>query len=236
MQNVYLVTGASSGIGECISKQLADMGHKVICVARREEKLKALMKYSNNIDCFAYDLIQLDNIEDIFSYVQANYGKLSGMVHCAGINRDMPIRVNDISLMNDVMNTNCNAFIELGKYYSMKKYSIDGGSVVAISSTASLVCDKGMCTYAASKAGLNAAVQVMSKEFLKRKIRVNAVLPNFVNTEMMQKSMEYIGGIDENVQPLGIIEPEYIAYLVEFLLSEKAKYITGSLIPVTAGA
>lgn len=232
-----LVTGASSGIGEAVAKYLAEQGHQVVCVARNKDRLNRVCEYaSDRMWNISYDLSELYGIGQIFEQIKEKTGLLDGMVHCAGINRDMPVRVNGLDEMEQVMNINCNAFIELGKYYSMKKYSVDAGSIVAISSTASLTCEKGMCTYAVSKAGLNAAVKVMSKEFMKRKIRVNAILPNFVNTAMARESIAYIGGIGEEIQPLGIIEPEYIAYLVDFLLSEKAKYMTGSLIPVTAGA
>lgn len=237
MKKWILVTGASSGIGYAISKYLVDTGYNVVGVARDKEKLEELRTYSpEKIVVCPYDLTDLENIEKIFSKNKDTGSRFSGMVHCAGINQDMPIKVNDLDVMKNVMDINCNSFIEIGKYFSMKKYSEDCSSIVAISSIASLACAKGMCTYSVSKAGLNAAVKVMSKEFLRRKIRVNAILPSFVDTEMARKSMGYIGDITEQIQPLGIIEPEYIAYLVEYLLSDKAKYMTGTLIPVTAGA
>ena len=101
-----------------------------------------------------------------------------------------------------------------------------------------LTCIPGHCGYAASKAALDAIVQVMSKEFSRRKIRVNAILPTYVDTPLLRGDMENTfdlqGRIEAN-QPFGIIDPRYLAYLVEFLISDKAKYITGTLIPVTAG-
>lgn len=230
-----LVTGASSGIGEATAKYLAEQGAEVICVARREELLQKVCEYHPDrmwsVPC---DLTDLENIEKIFEVIREKSGPLTGLVHCAGINRDMPVRTNDAHIMKRVMDTNYGAFVELGKYFCKKKYSEEGSSIVAISSTASYNYAKGMCTYSSSKAALNAAVMIMAKEFVKRKIRVNAILPNFVNTEMTKRSMDYNKGIGEG-QPLGIIESEYIAYLVEFLLSDKAKYMTGCLIPVTGG-
>ena len=95
-----------------------------------------------------------------------------------------------------------------------------------------------MCTYAASKAALNAAVKVMGREFLKRYQRVNAILPTFVDTPMAVRMDDALGDLDSKVagQPLGLIAPEQIAYLVEFLISDKSSYITGACIPVSAGA
>lgn len=140
--------------------------------------------------------------------------------------------------METQMEINAYAFAELGRYFGSKRYSNDGGSIVAVSSMAAHSCIPGHCGYAASKAALDAIVQVMSKEFSRRKIRVNAILPTYVDTPLLRGDMENTfdlqGRIEAN-QPFGIIDPRYLAYLVEFLISDKAKYITGTLIPVTAG-
>ncbi len=140
--------------------------------------------------------------------------------------------------MKEVTAVNYYSFVELGKYFNKKKYSNDRASVVAISSSAAETCTKGMCTYAASKAALNAAVKVMGREFLKRHQRVNAILPTFVDTPMAVRMDDALGDLDSKIagQPLGLIEPEQIAFLVEFLISDKSSYITGACIPVSAGA
>lgn len=144
----------------------------------------------------------------------------------------------DIEIMKEVTAINYYSFVELGKYFNKKKYSNDRASVVAISSSAAETCTKGMCTYAASKAALNAAVKVMGREFLKRYQRVNAILPTFVDTPMAVRMDDALGDLDSKIagQPLGLIDPGQIAYLVEFLISDKSSYITGACIPVSAGA
>ncbi len=236
MQKVILITGASSGIGLCTARYLLEQGYGVAGVGRHLEKLEELKEaYGDRLLTIRYDLEELAGIESVFMQAAGHFGKLYGMVHCAGLNRDTPVRSNDLNDMQAVMNVNCNAFIELGKYFSRKKYSVDGGSIVALSSMASLQCGKGMCTYSVSKAGLNAAVRVMAKEFAGRRIRVNAILPNFVDTPMAAEAMGYTSTNVEEFQPFGLIEPVQVAYLAEFLLSEKAAYITGSLIPVSGG-
>ena len=122
--------------------------------------------------------------------------------------------------------------------FNKKKYSNERASIVAISSSAAYSCGKGMCTYSSSKAALNAAVKVMGKEFMKRMQRVNAILPTFVDTPMAERMDASLNDLEAKVarQPLGLIEPQQIAYLVEFLLSDKASYITGACIPVSAGS
>lgn len=88
------------------------------------------------------------------------------------------------------------------------------------------------------KFALDSAVKVISKELLGRKIRVNAILPGTTETEMPQSARQFVGDFDEKIrksQPLGFIDPVYIAYLIEFLLSDETKYVTGTCIPVGAG-
>lgn len=239
MEKTVLVTGASSGIGAAISKYLSLRGYFVVLVARNEEKLKKIQETLVGKSLVVpYDLSDLEQIECIFEQCKGLERKLDGLVHCAGINNDIPIRVNDIDVMKDVTTVNYFSFVELAKYFNKKKYSNDKASIVAISSTASLSCSKGMCTYAASKAALNASVKVMSKEFLKRKQRVNAILPAFVDTPMVTRMDELLNNLEDKIagQPLGLINPEHIAYLAEFLLSNKSAYITGACIPISAGA
>lgn len=239
MQKSILVTGASSGIGEAVVRHLSSQGYIVVLVARNENKMKQLTEQLTNESLIIpYDLSNLDEIENIFKVCYENNIKLSGMVHCAGINQDLPIKANDIEVMKKITTVNYFSFVELGKYFQKKKYSTENASVVAISSSAAESCAKGMCTYASSKAAVNAAVKVMGKEFLKRRQRVNAIMPNFVDTPMARQMDNALGDLDEKVQyqPLGLIEPLHVAYLVEFLLSDKAAYITGACIPLSGGA
>lgn len=109
---------------------------------------------------------------------------------------------------------------------------------MAISSISSIRNDAGMILYSMSKAALNSAVKTMSKEFLKRKIRVNGILPANVKTDMFVSGEDTFEDFMETAlerQPLGIIDTEQVSYLAEFLLSDNAKYITGELIVMSGG-
>lgn len=231
-----LITGASQGIGAKTAEYLARQGAVVILVARNQQKLMDVQaKISGKSFIYSYDLNDLGNIQRIFDHCAEKGIKLHGMVHCAGVNRDVPIRSNDIGMMQETLTVNYMSFIELAKYFIRKKYSENGGSIVAISSHATNIISAGMSSYTSSKAALEAAVKVMSKEFVKRGIRVNAIAPACVDTEMVADAPFMSEEIISGAQPLGIIEPVYISYLVDFLISDKSKYMTGAVIPVSAG-
>lgn len=239
MKKVILITGASSGIGEATARYLSELGYVLVLTARNKEKLlKIVSELPTKAYSYSFDLLKMKEISSIFEFCNENNLKLDGLVHCAGINQDMPVRTNDVDVMETVTQLNYEVFIELGKHFYKKKYSNDGSSIIAISSYASIRSSAGMCTYASSKAALNMAVKVMAKEFIKRKIRVNAVLPAFVNTAMAVQAQDYIESMEEKMknQFMGIIDPIQVAYLIEYLLSDKAKYITEALLPISGGA
>lgn len=101
-----------------------------------------------------------------------------------------------------------------------------------MSSLSSITCYRGSTAYTISKAAINAACRTVSNEILRRGIRINSIMPGYVRTPMMS------GTSDEDIrreQPWGYIEPTEIAFLIEYLLSDKAKNITGANIPVSAG-
>lgn len=238
MKKAILVTGATGGIGKAVVSELAEKGYQIVAVARTEKKLQELADdYGDCIRYIVCDLSDVSHVAAIFEQLSEWEIVLSGVVYCAGCCNSAPIRGIDRDDMQRDMNVNVLAFVEMGKYFSKKKYISEGAGIVAISSMSAWDITKGMCVYSMSKEALNVAVQTMAKEFMKRKIRVNAILPAYVKTEMTMGSGDVESRIAklQEKQPMGIIEPEYIAYMVEFLLSEKSKYMTGCLIPVSGG-
>lgn len=235
MKNI-LVTGASSGIGEAIARYLSAEGYCVVLVARNEEKLNRLSsELPNKSYCFKYDLTELDNIESIFKFCADNELKLDGLVHSAGMSTTMPIKFNEIANMERMFRVNYFSFEELTKFFAGKKYSNSCSSIVAISSMATMANAVGQSLYASSKSALNSFVKISAKEYVKRRIRINAIMPANVVTPMTSDLENRIPADITDTQPYGMIPAEQIAYLAEFLLSDKAEYITGATIPVSAG-
>ena len=240
-EKTILITGASSGIGKACAELLAQNGNHLVLVARNTERLESLrdMLPGEHL-IISYDLQELENIKSILNIVKDNGWRLDGMVYSAGVDATCPVKVNSIPLMMQAMTVNCFAFYELGKWFYSAQYSTGGASIVAISSVASTLCLQGQGPYSASKAALNSVVKTMSKEFSRRKIRVNAVLPAGVGTPMADDKSKMLEGVEssgkeQGVQSLGIITPQSVAESVEFLLSDRSAYITGELLTISAG-
>lgn len=233
MKNI-LLTGATSGIGEATARCLAEQGYYVICVGRNEVKLRQLcQEYKEHISSFHFDLSNLDRIHEIFDWCRNQGVKLDGMAYCAGVcGEHMPVRGIRWEHIQNEFTVNCMAFIQMSKYMISRKYSNDGSSIVAISSLASHTAYAGTTAYSVSKGALNAACKVLAKEAMPRKIRVNALMPGYVDTPMNREfPIERV----QQEQPFGYIDAIEIAYLIEFLLSDKSKKITGAEIPISAG-
>ncbi len=242
----YIVTGATSGIGETFVKSIASEDNRLIIVGRNAEKLDYFKNnLSGNIYTVKYDLRDLENIKTLFEPCVNENFKLDGLIYCAGIDEAWPIKVNNLTKMQEIMTVNCFAFVEMCRFFYSKRYSVDGAAIVAISSLASVLNEKGNSAYSMSKAALNSAIKTMSKEFGRRKIRVNAILPGGVDTPMgtakgdlialaKDNSVETIKDSD-NPQPLGGISAEAIVRMIEFLLGTEAQFCTGELMTISGG-
>lgn len=228
-----LITGATSGIGLATAKYLDETGYRIILVGRNEEKTRIISEELNNAHYVIANLENTESIDNLFEYCICRGIKLDGLVHSAGCAVNMPIRSLKWEHIERQINLHYYSFLELCKCFYSKRVSNEGASIVALSSLASSTKLKGSVAYSASKAALNTAVSIASKEFVKRSIRVNAILPAYVDTRM-NYGLESFIDISEK-QPIGLIPPREVAYFIEFLLSEKAKYITGALIPISAG-
>lgn len=237
MKNI-LITGATGGIGEAVAKKLFSEKYNLILLGRNENKLRQIANDLGDAVCIPYDLTKLHTVESVFELLRSKNIKLDGFVHCAGIAPLMKIQENDIDIMLETFNINLFSFIEFAKYFSLEKYSNDNSSIVAISSVTARVAANRQTVYTSSKAALEQAVRCMSKEFMERKICVNCIAPGIVETEMFKSLSEQSVTLREKSEklcPLGVIPPENIADIVEFLVSEKSKYMTGSTIIADSG-
>lgn len=244
----YLLIGSTSGIGETCVHKLAMESDYLILVGRNEDKLEVLkQQYTEKTKILpvCYDLMDLDHIDTIFRVCTEHQIKLDGMVYSAGMDGTWPVKVNNTKQMVQMMTVNCFAFVESAKRFYSARISNEESSIIAISSIASQMPEVGMSSYSASKAALNSYVKTMAKEFVRRKIRVNAILPGAVSTPMTREKESLLksvtnagkGGasMSDHAQKLGMIPSDIIASYVEFLLSDQSYYTTGELITIGAG-
>lgn len=234
-----LIIGASSGIGKATAEILTQQGANVILVARNEEKLKEILKDLKGKNFYLkYDLHDLNNIGEIFTFCNDKKIKLDGMVHCAGIAPLALIKDNNIPLMMETFSINYFSFIELVKYFQLPHISNENSSIIAISSVASQLSGYRQVLYGSSKAAINSSVKLMAKELLNRKIRINSIILGAVNTEMLDDLRKNSINLDQKIvenQPLGIIEADSVADFICYLLSSKSCYLTGLNIPFEGG-
>ena len=237
MKNI-LITGASRGIGKATSIYLAEQGYRVILVSRNESNLKEVAnEIGENAYIYPYDLMDLEYISQIYDFISDKGMKLDGMVHCAGVCFVKPAKLTTIKELRDMYTLNVFSFYELCRHFVKTKYSNKSSSIVGISSYASISRESGMSAYAMSKESVNVMVQILAKEYAKRRIRVNAVLPARVQSRMASESNEW--SEDEladiiKIQSFGVIPIKQVVNSIEFLLSENSAFITGALLPIGA--
>ncbi len=242
----FLIVGASSGIGKACADLLADSENTLYLVARNQDALKKMQEtLPGTIRIIPYDLNEMDGIKKIFDEIKKDKVKLNGFIYSAGMDSFCPVKVMSVESMQNVMNINCFAFCECARHFFNRRISEDRAGIVAISSIASLLYEKGQMAYTASKSALNAAIKTMSREFASRSIRVNAILPAGVATTMANAKGAVLEGMDadvqkspvvqNNTQVYGAIPSEIIAENVKFLLSDISAYTTGELLTIGAG-
>lgn len=232
-----LIVGASQGIGAQIALTLSKLGACLGLMARNMDKLKNVLEGlsgENHYIC-SVDVNYLDQLESIVKDTVQRYGMLDGMVYCAGITDDRPLAMDKPSIVENVLRTNLQGFIEMVRCVTQKGCFNAGMRIVGISSVSSLRGTKAHAIYSASKAGMDGAVRSMAVELAEKGICINTIAPGFIKTPMVSQMRG--GVISERLsrQYLGIGMPEDVANVVAFLISPAARLITGSCIPVDGG-
>ena len=239
--SVALVTGGTQGIGLAISDALARAGHTVVMNYRSDERqaalaLEQLRAIHPRTELLRADVSDPAQIDTMFKTVRKELGALDRFVSNAGITADGFAVMMSAARWDAVLATNLTGAFGCLRAAARTMAARRRGAMVAVASTSAVNAPAGQANYAASKAGLVAAVRVLAKELGPYGVRANAVLPGFVDTKMTRtipaKDLDhYLSGV-----PLGRIGTGAdVAPAVSFLLSDAAGYITGSTVVIDGG-
>lgn len=232
---VAVITGGNSGIGYATAKVLNEKGVKVIITGRRKEAIEKAASELNITGLMA-DQSNLSDIDRLVAEVSEQFGKVDVLLINAGITKFASIELITETMFDEIMNVNFK-----GAYFTLSKFIPilnDNASVVLLSSTSATISPQSASVYAASKAALNAVMKIAALELASRKIRVNAVSPGPIATEIMNKL-----GLDNNVEekiinsiPLSRLgKADEVANLITYLSSDNASFITGSNFLIDGG-
>lgn len=185
-QGTVVVTGATRGIGRATVDAILERGGKVVAIARNQRLLAALEASApNRIRALAADLGHLDRISELASRANDAFGGVDGLVNCAGIACYEPVGAIDLDSIDAQLRVNLAAPLLLSQALAVHLRT-PGGSIVNVSSTLSERAAPYTVVYAATKAALNAVTKGLALELASAGVRVNAVLPGGVETDMLR--------------------------------------------------
>lgn len=231
-----LVTGASAGIGRGIAVACAGMGARIILTARNTERLQETLSQLEG-DGHTYIAADLTNEAERRALVE-QLPMLDGVVQCAGVGNRVPCKMLMQEDLDRVMKPNAEAPMLLQSLLLSEKKLKKQASVVFIASAAATMPVTGNAVYSASKAALVAYAKCLAQELAPRQIRVNCISPTMVWTDLA-----LVGATVEQLQEAQLSyplkrygQPEDIANLAIYLLSDASAWMTGSNIEITGGS
>ena len=237
---VVIVTGGARGIGKAITERFHAGGASLAITGRNADAAKALASElsSRGAKCIGYgcDVADVAQIDATVEAILKDFGKLDVLVNNAGVTQDgLLIRMTDEAWAN-VLNTNLTGAFRMLRASARGMLKARSGSIVNISSVVALTGNPGQANYCAAKAGLLGLTKSAAREFASRNVRVNAVAPGLVETDMTSKLNDDQKKALLTTVPLGRIgTPADIAGAVCFLASNDAAYITGQILSVCGG-
>ncbi|MSS44613.1 SDR family oxidoreductase [Cutibacterium sp. WCA-380-WT-3A] len=238
--SVALVTGASRGIGAACALALAAAGcHLAITYRRKEEEAARIAEQIEQMgrQCltFRLDVTDESQVTDIFRKTRQHYGRLDAAVLNSGITDDGHLATMSRTKWSSVIDTNLTGTFLCAREATKAMYST-GGSITMVASTSGVAGRPGQANYAASKGGIIAMVKTLAAEVAAKNVRVNAVAPGFIQTDMVAAVPKAAMAQALTHIPMGRLgQVHEVASAVTFLASPLASYITGKTLTIDGG-
>jgi len=238
---VVLVTGGSRGIGAAICKMFANQNAKVYINYSSSEASAKRIKDEietnhGQAECIHADVMDLESIKSMFKQIENKEGKLDILINNAGIKQDSLMTMMKDGDWNKVIQTNLTGAFHCSKAAIRLMLRRGTGVIINMASVSGIIGNYGQANYSAAKAGLIALTKTMAKELGKFNIRVNAIAPGLIQTDMLGDMKE--GAIKEMISsiPLGRIGTiDEVSEAVRFIASDAAAYIHGQCLVIDGG-
>jgi acetoacetyl-CoA reductase len=240
--NVALITGGTGDIGTAVAKQLdATHRHVVALDLISNEKgkiwLQDLLEQNyKNITFRHMDVTDFEQCEEVIGSIIKEYGSIDVLINNAGITRDAVFTKMTKQQWDEVLRVNLDGMFNVTRQVVESMKAQESGRIVNVSSVNAQKGQFSQANYAASKAGVYGFTKSLAQELMIKNITVNSISPGYVNTRLMQGIRpDILDGIINLIPAKRLAEPQEIAWAIEFLISEKSRYITGANLSVNGG-
>lgn len=241
MRNV-IVTGGSRGLGLGIARKLTGAGYRAIAVARKQnDELTAAMQEAElanpgSFHFIPFDLGEIEGIPDLVKTLRKDFGPIYGLVNNAGISFEGVLALMPTSQIEQLIRVNTLSPIVLTKYVVRSMMADGGGRIVNLASIIASTGYSGLSVYGATKSSVVGFSRSLAREVGRMGVNVNSVAPGFVETDLTHGlKEEQRQKIERRSALRRLADIDDVANAVEFLLSDKAKNITGTVLTVDAG-
>jgi 3-oxoacyl-[acyl-carrier protein] reductase len=240
---VAIITGASKGIGKGIAVRYAQEGAAVVLASRAMDLLTPIASQINQEGgkalAWEVDVTRFESVSTMVDKSVEQFGRLDIMVNNAGISMAHPSEELSPQDWQRALDTDLSGVFYGCQCAARKMIPQGGGCIINITSVYGIVAAPGRAAYCASKAACNMLTKVLAIEWAKKNIRVNAIAPGYIRTELVQgvidKGMLHIGAIEKRT-PLGRIgEVEELLGLSVYLASDESGFMTGSVVNIDGG-
>ncbi len=227
---VFLITGASSGIGKQTAITISENNGTVFITGRNKERLDETFKQlkGDKHQSFIADLTKQEQIDNLVEALP----KLNGIVYCAGITGPIPARFINQDKIDKMFKINYEAPVKITAAILAKKKIFNNASIIFMSSISTKYPYIGGSLYIGSKSAIEAFTKVLSLELAPRGIRCNCLSPAYIKTPMLEQTINIVSKDfiekHKSIQPLGLGKPEDVANVIMFFMSDASKYVTGT--------